>query len=165
MAPVLTANRRAALLTLGLLVLGGLALALGAARGQSQSSKTEPAKAEPAKKDAKAEPAQTFQVPDEKVAEAPFYKPPEDSVEMRYLREHPDVQYCVARVKFFLESGSSPPMGTTSPGSCVVNSSTDRSIVLLTHGASADWTWTGTSTCSSRAGTPSIAYPIIDPPM
>jgi glycosyltransferase involved in cell wall biosynthesis len=33
------------------------------------------------------------------------------ATQVRYLREHPDVQYCVARVKFFLESGSSPPPG------------------------------------------------------
>ena len=38
----------------------------------------------------------------------------------------------------------------------VASSSADTPIVRDTQGASAAWTWTGTSTCSSSAGTPSI---------
>jgi glycosyltransferase involved in cell wall biosynthesis len=33
------------------------------------------------------------------------------SVQVAYLRDHPEVQYCVAHVEFFLEPGSRPPPG------------------------------------------------------
>jgi glycosyltransferase involved in cell wall biosynthesis len=40
-----------------------------------------------------------------------LWTPDKLSVQAEHLRAHPDIQYCVARVKFFLEDGSSPPPG------------------------------------------------------
>jgi glycosyltransferase involved in cell wall biosynthesis len=38
-----------------------------------------------------------------------LWTPDKLGVQVEYLRAHPDIQYCVARVTFFLEEGCSPP--------------------------------------------------------
>jgi len=40
-----------------------------------------------------------------------LWTPSKVSAQVRYLMAHPDVQYCVARVRFFLEAGCAPPHG------------------------------------------------------
>ena len=40
-----------------------------------------------------------------------LWTPDKVSAQVEYLRAHPDIQYCVGRVKFFLEAGCSPPPG------------------------------------------------------